>query len=126
MRNAECGITGSATASAAVRRALAPNISPGGKRIGLHAGDAKPTTRASLASPEAGPLPSQFGHGAIRANFDLADFFENFARNHMNAERGMRNHGERNRLGCGSARPRAEHLAGGQAKSVGRTRRTPN
>src|SRR6184192_785763 len=90
MRNAECGITGSATASAAVRRALAPNIWPGDKRIGLHARDAKPTSRASLAAPEAGALPSQFGHGAIRANFDLADFFENFARNHMNAERGMR------------------------------------
>src|SRR5205823_4896640 len=56
MRNAECGITGSATASAAVRRALAPNIWPGDKRIGLHARDAKPTTRASLAAPEAGPL----------------------------------------------------------------------
>src|SRR5213082_638745 len=90
MRNAECGITGSAAASAAVRRALAPNIWPGDKRIGLHAGDAKPTTRASLVAPEAGALPSQFSHGAIRANFDLADFFKDIAGNHRNAERGMR------------------------------------
>ena len=83
MRNAECGITVSATASAAVRRALAPNIWPGDKRIGLHARDAKPTTRASLAAPEAGPLPSQFSHGAIRANLDLADVFENPAGDHV-------------------------------------------
>src|SRR5437764_14881303 len=118
MRNADCGITGSAVASAAVRRALAPNIWPGDKRICLHARDAKPTTRASLVAPEAGALPSQFSHGAIRANFDLADFFKNIAWTHTHPDPRPLNHGERSRLGCGSARPRAEHLAGGTSESV--------
>src|SRR5207247_1051453 len=82
-------------ASAAVRRALAPNISSGSKRIGLPARDAQPTTRASLAAPEAGALPrakihERLAHGPVRANFDLADFFENVAGNHTNAERGTR------------------------------------
>src|SRR5207249_10600926 len=40
-----------------------------------------------------------------------------------NAERGTRNRGERGRLGCRSARPRAEHLAGGQANRFARARR---
>src|SRR5207244_8319432 len=80
-------MTGSAAASAAVRRALAPNISPEGERIGLPARDTKPTTRASLAAPGAGALPSQSSHEPVRANLDPRDSSENFAEDHRTAER---------------------------------------
>ena len=75
-------MTGSAAASAAVRRALAPNISPEGERIGLPARDTKPTTRASLAAPGAGALPSQSSHEPVRANLDPRDSSEDFAEDH--------------------------------------------
>src|SRR5207244_6325936 len=83
-------MAGSAVASAAVRRALAPNISPGGERIGLPARDTKPTTRASLAALGAGALASQSSHEPVRANLDPRDSSEDFAEDHRNAERGIR------------------------------------
>src|SRR5437763_6147977 len=113
MRNAECGITMGGAASGAGRRALAPNIWPGDKRIGLHAGDAKPTTRASLVAPEAGALPSQFSHGAIRANFDLADIFKDIAGNYSNAEGGMLIKWVRIRFGFVTERSRVADLVVG-------------
>jgi len=49
---------GSAAASAAVRRALAPNTSYGTAPNGSLAHRRRPTTRAASAAPEAGALPN--------------------------------------------------------------------
>ena len=70
---------GSAAATAAVRRALAPNSLRKDDRTSLHASVAKkPTTRASLAAPEAGALPG-LSHGAARTSPTLPDVLENLA-----------------------------------------------